>query len=174
VTIEGDSKLNVKGDVYQNIEGNVYQNIEGQMDAVVTGEVNLTSETDVNITAGGIEGQINLNAPFSVHVEGDLTVNGGISSTGPIACSENIIASKKVFGALGLVTPTGVLVGLPDAGAVAPGIYSAGPISSLSSVTAPVLNDIIGPIQIFRHAYTYHFHPGDSGGVTGIPSIGAL
>jgi hypothetical protein len=53
VTIEGDSKLDVRGDVYQNIEGNVYQNVEGQMDAVVSGEVNLTSETDVNITAGG-------------------------------------------------------------------------------------------------------------------------
>ena len=174
VTIEGDSKLNVKGDVYQNIEGNVYQNVEGELDAVVAGEVNITSESDVNITAGGVGGQINLNAPFSVHIDGDLSVHGEISTTGSIASAENIIASKKVFGALGLVTPTGVLVGPADAGVVAPGIYSVGPISSLSSVTAPVLNDIVGPIQIFRHAYTYHFHPGDSGGVTGIPNIGAL
>lgn len=173
VTIEGDSKLNVKGDVYQNIEGNVYQNVEGEMDAVVTGELNITSESDVNITAGGIAGQINLNAPFSVHVEGDLTVNGGISSTGPIASSENIVASKKVFGALGLVTPTGVLVGPADPTVIAPGIYSIGPISSLSSVTAPILNDIVGPIALFRSVYTTHTHPA-IGATVFPPTVGAL
>lgn len=173
VVIAGDSKLEIRGDVYQNIKGNVYQNVEKNMDCVVSGEVNLTSEADVNITAGGIAGQINLNAPFSVHVEGDLTVHGAISSTGPIASSENIIASKKVFGALGLVTPTGVLVGLPDAGAVAPGIYSAGPITSLSSVTAPILNDIVGPIALFRSVYTTHTHPA-IGATVFPPTVGAL
>jgi hypothetical protein len=173
VVITGDSKLEVRGDVYQNIRGNVYQNVEKNMDCVVSGEVNLTSESDVNINAGGLTGQINLNAPFSVHVEGDLTVNGGISSTGPIASAENIVATKKVFGALGLVTTTGVLVGLPDAGPVLPGIYSAGPITSLSSVTAPILNDIVGPIGLFRATYTAHTHPA-IGATIFPPTVGAL
>lgn len=173
VTIEGDSKLSVTGDVYQNIEGNVYQNIEGELDAVVTGEVNITSETDVNITAGGVGGQINLNAPFSVHVNGDLTVHGMISSTGPIASSENIVASKKIFGALGLVTPTGILVGPADPTVVAPGIYSIGPITSVTSVEAPIISDIAGPLAIFRATYTGHTHPALNATIFP-PFVGAL
>lgn len=173
VTIEGDSKLSVTGDVYQNIEGNVYQNIEGELDAVVTGEVNITSETDVNITAGGVGGQVNLNAPFSVHVNGDLTVHGSISSTGPIASSENIVASKKIFGALGLVTPTGILVGPADPTVVAPGIYSVGPITSVSSVEAPIISDIAGPLAIFRATYTAHTHPAIDATIFP-PYVGAL
>lgn len=173
VTIEGDSKLDVKGDVYQNIEGNVYQNVEGQMDAVISGEVNLTSESDVNITAGGVTGQINLNAPFSVHVEGDLSVHGSISSTGPIASSENIVASKKVFGALGLVTPTGILVGPADPTVIAPGIYSIGPITSVTSVEAPIISDLAGPLAIFRATYTAHTHPAIDATIFP-PYVGAL
>jgi hypothetical protein len=173
VTIQGDSKLSVEGNVYQNIQGNVYQNIEGEMDAVVAGEVNITSESDVNITAGGLSGQVNINAPFGVHIDSDVTVSGSISSTGYIATSENIVASKKVFGALGLVTPTGVQIGIPDAGPVAPGIISDGPITSFTSVTAPVLNDVFGPIVLFRLTYTEHIHPAPLG-ATGIPFQGAL
>jgi hypothetical protein len=173
VVIKGDSKLSVEGDVYQNIQGNVFQNVEGEMNAVVSGEINLTSESDVNITAGGLAGQVNINAPFGVHIDSDVTISGSLSTTGYIASAQNIVASMKVFGALGLVTPTGVLVGLPDAGVVAPGIYSAGPISSLSSVTAPVLNDIVGPIGLFRATYTAHTHPA-IGATVFPPYVGAL
>jgi len=173
VTIQGDSKLSVEGDVYQNIQGNVYQNVEGAMDAVVSGEINLTSESDVNITAGGLSGQVNINAPFGVHIDSDVTISGSLSTTGYIASSENIVASMKVFGALGLVTPTGVLVGLPDTKVIPPGITSASQISSLVSMTAPILNDVYGPIAMFRTKYTFHTHP-SYGGPTGIPFTGAL
>jgi hypothetical protein len=174
VTIQGDSKLNVEGDVYQNIQGNVYQNIEGEMDAVIAGEVNLTSESDINITAGGLSGQVNINAPFGVHIDSDVTVSGSISSTGYIASSENIVASKKVLGALGLVTPTGVLVGpIPDSGVVAPGIYSIGPITSVTSVEAPIISDLAGPLAIFRATYTAHTHPAINATIFP-PYVGAL
>jgi hypothetical protein len=173
VVIKGDSKLSVEGDVYQNIQGDVFQNVEGEMNAVVSGEINLTSESDVNITAGGLSGQVNINAPFGVHIDSDVTVSGSISSTGYIASNENIVASKKVFGALGLVTPLGIQVGIPDAGPVSPGILSTGPITSFTSVTAPVLNDVYGPIALFRAIYTGHTHPAPLG-VTGIPFQGSL
>jgi hypothetical protein len=174
VTIEGDSKLNVIGDVYQNIQGNVYQNVEKNMDCVVTGELNITSESDVNITAGGVAGQINLNAPFGVHIDSDVTVSGSISSTGFIYSAENVMADKKVYGREGLTTIAGILCGFPDAGPLPPGTIKAAVSLEVPIVNALVLNDIVGPIQIFRHAYTYHFHPGDSGGITGIPNIGAF
>jgi hypothetical protein len=173
VVIKGDSKLSVEGNVYQNIQGNVYQNIEGEMDAVVSGEVNISSESDVNITAGGLSGQIYLNAPLGVYIDSDVTIKGSLSTTGYIACSEDIVASKKVFGALGLVTPVGVLVGLPDSAVIPSGITSAFQISSLVSVTAPILNDVYGPIAMFRTKYTFHSHPAYSG-PTGIPFTGAL
>ena len=159
VTIQGDSKLNVEGDVYQNIQGNVYQNIEGEMDAVVTGEVNITSESDVNITAGGIAGQVNINAPFGVHIDSDVTVSGSISCSSYISCSENIIASQKVFGALGLVSPLGLQIGFPDVGPVPAGITCLGPITSYTSIEAPVVSDLAGPLAIFRATYTAHTHP---------------
>jgi hypothetical protein len=173
VTIQGDSKLSVEGDVYQNIQGNVYQNIEGEMDAVVAGEVNITSESDINLTAGGLSGQVNINAPFGVHIDSDVTVSGSISSTGYISSNENVISSKKVFGALGFVTPLGVQIGIPDAGPVSPGIVSVGPITSFTSVTAPVLNDVYGPIVLMRAIFTSHAHPAPNG-VTGIPFVGQL
>jgi hypothetical protein len=173
VVIKGDSKLSVEGDVYQNIQGNVFQNVEGEMNAVVSGEINLTSESDVNITAGGLSGQVNINAPFGVHIDSDVTISGSLSTTGYIASAQNIVASMKVFGALGLVTPTGVLVGLPDANVIPPGITSAFQISSLVSMTAPILNDVYGPIALFRTKYTFHTHP-SYGGSTGTPSAGAL
>jgi len=174
VTIQGDSKLNVEGDVYQNVEGNVYQYVKGQMDSVVTGEVNLTSESDINLTAGGSAGQVNINAPFGVHIDSDVTVSGSISSSGFISSEENVMASKKLFGALGIVTPAGLQVGIPDGSPVIPeGILSAGPITSLASVTAPILNDVFGPIFLFRSLYTFHVHPAYNG-PTGQTSLGAL
>jgi hypothetical protein len=175
VTIQGDSKLSVEGNVYQNVLGNVYQNVEGEMDCVVSGEVNLTSEKDINITAGGLEGQVNINAPFGVHIDSDVTVSGSISSSGYISSSENILATKKVYAVEGLVSLIGgVLVGFPDpVGPVPPGISSAGPISSLVSVSAPILNDVYGPIALFRTTYSFHKHPAPKG-PTGIPFKGAL
>jgi hypothetical protein len=174
VTIQGDSKLSVEGDVYQDVRGSVFQNVEGEMNSVVTGEVNLTSESDINITAGGLSGQVNINAPFGVHIDSDVTVSGSISSTGYIATNENIVASKKVFGALGLVTPLGIQVGIPDSGPVSPGIVSTGPITSFTSVTAPILNDVYGPIVLMRVIYTAHTHPVYPGGFMGTPFKGQL
>lgn len=174
VTIQGDSKLNVEGNVYQNVEGDVYQYVKGQMDSLVSGEVNITSESDINLTAGGNAGQVNINAPFGVHIDSDVTVSGSISSSGFISSDENIVASKKVLGTLGLVTPAGIYAGIPDdEPVIPPGILSAGPITSLASVTAPVLNDVFGPIFLFRSLYTFHVHPAYNG-PTGQTSLGAL
>jgi hypothetical protein len=171
VTIQGDSKLNVEGDVYQNIQGNVYQNIEGEMDAVVTGEVNLTSESDVNITAGGVAGQVNINAPFGVHIDSDVTVSGSISSSGFIYSGENVLAGKKVYGHEGLTTMGGILCGLPDIGPLLPGTIRASSFINVPIVNASILNDVFGPVMLMRSIFTSHTHPAPNG-VTGIPFKG--
>jgi hypothetical protein len=158
VTIQGDSKLSVEGDVYQNIEGNVYQNVEGAMDCVVTGELNVTSESDINITAGGSVGQINLNAPFGVHIDSDVTVSGSISSTGFMYSAENVMAGKKVYGHEGLTTIGGILCGFPDVGPLTPGTIRAAVAVEVPLVNAIILNDVVGSTALMRMIYTIHDH----------------
>ena len=173
VTIQGDSKLSVEGNVYQNIQGNVYQNVEGEMDSVVTGEVNITSESDVNITAGGVAGQVNINAPFGVHIDSDVTVSGSISSSGFIYSGENVLAGKKVYGHEGLTTLGGILCGVPDSGPITPGTIHASTSITVPVVDALTLNDVYGSVGLFRQIYTSHAHPAPDGS-TGVPYTGAL
>ena len=173
VTIQGDSKLSVEGNVFQNIQGNVYQNVEGEMDSVVTGEVNITSESDININAGGSTGQVNINAPFGVHIDSDVTVSGSISSSGFIYSGENVLAGKKVFGQEGLTTMGGILCGFPDSGPLVPGTITASASIDVPVVNAAILNDVYGPVALMRAIYTSHTHPAPDG-ITGVPFVGQL
>ena len=160
VTIQGDSVLNVKGDVYQKIEGDVNQKVEGTMTSVVSGDVNIASEADVNISSGSLIGQVNLNAPFGVHINSDLTVSGTISSTGAIFSAENVMAGKKVYGTQGLSTLAGINCGYPDAGPLVPGVINASIKINVPTVNALVVNDIIGSTMSMRIKYSSHTHPG--------------
>jgi len=173
VTIQGDSKLSVEGNVYQNIQGNVFQNIEGEMDCVVAGEVNITSESDINITAGGAAGQVNITAPFGVHIDSDVTVSGSITSSGSIFSVENVLAGKKVFGQEGLTTVGGILCGFPDSGPIPPGKITAAVSIDVPVVNAAILNDVYGPVAVMRSIFTSHKHPAPDG-ITGIPFRGQL
>jgi hypothetical protein len=173
VTITGDSKLSVYGDVYQDVRGSVFQNVDGEMNSVVTGEVNITSESDININAGGLAGQVNINAPFGVHIDSDVTVSGSISSSGFIYSAENVLAGKKVYGHEGLTTIGGILCGLPDVGPITPGTITASVSIDVPVVNASILNDVYGPIVLMRSSFTTHTHPAPNG-VTGIPFKGQL
>jgi hypothetical protein len=130
------------------------------MTSVVSGDVNIASESDVNISSGSLTGQVNLNAPFGVHINSDLTVSGTISSTGAIFSAENVMAGKKVYGTQGLSTLAGINCGLPDVGPLAPGVINASVAINVPTVNAMVLNDLVGSVYRMRVTYSTHRHPG--------------
>lgn len=173
VTIQGDSVLNVKGDVFQKIEGNVNQEINGDMNIVVDGETNITSKSDININAGGLEGEINLNSPFTVQINSDLNVDGSITSSGPIFSSENIVASEKLYSVGGISTSGGLNVGAVDTPFMIPGVINAAAEINVPIVNALVLNDLVGPVFAMRYKYDIHKHPAPKG-ITGTPTNSQL
>jgi hypothetical protein len=173
VTIQGDSILSVKGDVYQQVEGDVNQLIQGDMNTTVKGDATIVSEGDVNIAAGGSSGQVNLSAPFGVHINSDLTVGGSISSTGAIFSDENVLAAKKVYAVEGLTTIGGIQCGIPDFGPLIPGVITSSVSVNTPVVNALTLNDVIGPVLFMRYLYDIHIHPTPEG-PSGTPSNSQL
>lgn len=173
VTVEGDSILNVKGDVYQKIEGNVNQEVNGDMNVVVDGETNLTSKSDININAGGLEGEITLNSPFSVQINSDLNVDGSITCSGPIYSAENVVATKKLYSLGGISTLGGLNVGVVDTPVMLPGVINSSVAINVPTVNALVLNDLVGPVFAMRYKYDLHKHPAPKG-ITGTPTNSQL
>jgi hypothetical protein len=172
VTIQGDSIMNVEGDVYQKVTGDVNQKIQGDLTCAVSGEATLSAEGDVNVTAGGLTGQVNLNAPFGVHINSDLTVSGAISSLSTIYAADNLVAGKKAYAIQGMSTLGGLNVGAPDTpGPMPPGVINATTQIDVPVVNALVLNDLYGPVHIMRAVFTTHKHPAPKG-ITGVPFKG--
>lgn len=174
VTIEGDSVLNVKGDVFQKIEGNVNQKVEGDLNTVVKGEAIVASESDVTISAGGLTGQVTLNAPLGVIINSDLHVGGSITSSSTIYGADNLIAGKKLFSVEGISTLGGLNVGVPDnPGPMAPGVINASVSVNVPKVNALILNDVVGSVADMRWTFTTHTHPTPKG-QSGMPDNSQL
>ena len=174
VTIQGDSVLNVKGDVFQKIEGNVNQKVEGDLSTVVKGEAIIASESDVTVSAGGLTGQLTLNAPLGVIINSDLHVGGSITSSSTVYSADNLIAGKKLFSTDGISTLGGLNVGVPDTpGPMVPGVINASVAVNVPTVNALTLNDVIGPVLFMRYRYDTHIHPTPKG-PSGTPSNSQL
>lgn len=165
VTIEGDSVLNVKGDVFQKIEGNVNQKVEGDLNTVVKGEAIIVSESDVTISAGGLTGEVTLNAPLGVFINSDLHVGGTITSSSTIYGADQVIAGKKLFSVEGISTLGGLNVGVPDTpGPMTPGVINASVAIDVPVVNALTLNDVVGPVFAMRQIFNTHTHGGVKNG----------
>jgi len=176
VTIQGDSVVNVQGDAYQQVDGNVIQTVNGKMTTIAKRDINISSESDININAGGIGnplgGRVVLRASDSVHIDGDLTVSGSISTSQALTTTGNVIAGQKIFSLQGIATLGGLNVGAPDTpGPMPPGIINATQAINVPTVNALVLNDVFGPVVLMRAIFSTHTHPGK---VFGPPYVSQL
>lgn len=168
ITVAGDAYINIQGDKIEQIDGNVEQHIKGNYTQVVEGISSMTSQGDTNIICGGVRGGgLKLQTGDYMHLSGDLSVDGEIvggkiTSTGRVDAATGISA-----GPLGFVTMMGgVSVGIPVA--VPTQINAAGPINSLTSISAPlgsfgISSSVLGFDNINLLLHNTHFHIAPNG-----------
>ena len=138
ITVEGDAYLWVQGNKVEQVDGDVEQYIKGNFTQTVEGRHSVASFGNMEINAGASQlGKLTINVPDYVRINGDVGVTGGIkadliTSTGRVDAGTGVSA-----GLLGFVTVSGgVSAGLPVA--VPGSITSVGPITSFTSVNAPL------------------------------------
>lgn len=173
ITVSGDAVFWVQGNKIEQIEGNLEQYIKGNYIQVVEGLSNITSAGDMTVSAGSsVVGSLTLKVPDAVNIQGDVSIDGEATAS-KIASRTRVDAGTGVSaGPLGFVTVKGgVAVGYPVA--LPTMINSVGPITSLTSVSAPLGNfGISSSILAFDIINTMlrrvHTHPSPKG-ITGPP-----
>lgn len=164
ITIEGDSIVHVQGDADMKIEGDAYTQIEGKSWTRVKGDVSLFSGGDVDISSDGETGTVTINSPDGVNINGDLHVNGILTTDKSIYSAENISAAKQLFSYLGIQTSGGINCGLYNPFAPVPGIITASSWIEAPTVVGRIsVFDGQGPMSAIRSIYNGHFHPTPKG-----------
>jgi hypothetical protein len=149
ITIEGDANMDVKGDHNVQIAGDYNILVGGKMNTRVVGDISLSSDNDVAITANeNFGGSIRLAASDHVYVDSDLVVAG--------AASADLITAESRINA-----GTGVYAGIQ-------GVYSQGPVTSLSLVQAPlgqfgIMDAVLMSDIINKGIYNTHIHNSPKG-----------
>jgi hypothetical protein len=144
ITVNGDAYFYVKGDKVEQIDGSVEQFIKGDFTQTVQGTHTVTSFGNMKINAGsnpglvpGLQSKLTIKTSL-VNVSGDLQVEealsaGYIFSRGRIdaglGVSAGVMGFHSLFG--------GIAIGLPTP-AIPSTIMCSGPITSFSSVSAPL------------------------------------
>ena len=175
VKIEGDVNLQIIGDKIETVMGNVEQHIKGNFTQVVEGTTSLTSLQDTNILAGGVlGGGVKIQTGDYLYLEGDLSVNGELSANKIYSQGRIDAETGMSAGPLGFVTTLGgISVGIPVATPTT--INAAGPISSLTSVNAPlglfgISSSVLGFDVINSLLYDTHIHFTKTGPSSPTPS----
>jgi hypothetical protein len=149
ITIEGNANMDVKGDYNLQVAGDYNVLVGGKMNARSVGDVSLSSDNDMSITASeNFGGSIRMAAADHVYVDSDLVVAG--------AASADLITAETRINA-----GTGVYAGLL-------GMYSQGPITSLSLVQAPlaqfgIMDAVLMSDIINKGIYNTHIHNSPKG-----------
>jgi hypothetical protein len=147
ITIEGDAIVNVKGNKTELIEGNLNQVVKGDYTQVVKGESRILADGDMTVGCGSdFLGSLRLVTGDHMRLEGDLSVNGGISATN--ITSENWVAAGVGVnaGPSGFVSLLGGLaVGFPIAipGSVTAAVQVKAPLGSFGTMSAVLMTDMI-------------------------------
>jgi hypothetical protein len=173
ITVQGDAYLHVMGDKVEQIDGNYELHVKGDYLQTIEGNADISSVGNMDIGANPIfGGQMSITAGDSLVVDTDLTVTGELSA-GKITSVGRVDAGTGVSaGPLGFVSLLGGLsIGLPAAAPL--NIVCSGPISSLTSVNAPlgnfgISNSILGFDVVNLLLHNTHTHPAPTG-VTGPP-----
>ena len=149
ITIEGDANMEVKGDHNVQVAGDYNLLVGGKMNTRVVGDISLSSDGDLSITANeNFGGAIRMAAADHVYMDSDLVVAGSIAG-------DLITAESRINAG------TGVYAGIL-------GVYSQGPITSLTLVEAPVakvgiLDAVLMSDVINKGIYNTHIHNSPKG-----------
>jgi hypothetical protein len=144
ITVNGDAYFYVKGNKVEQIDGSVEQYIKGDYTQTVQGIHTVTSFGNMKINAGsnpglvpGLQSKLTIKTSL-VNVSGDLQVEqalsgGYIFSKGRVDAFLGVAAGPYGFHSL----LGGISIGLPTP-AIPGTIVCSGPITSFSSVSAPL------------------------------------
>jgi hypothetical protein len=144
ITIEGDANMEVKGDHNVQVAGDYNLLVGGKMNTRVVGDISQSSDGDMSITANeNFGGAIRMAAADHVYIDSDLVVAGSASA-------DLITAETRINAGTGLYA--GIL-----------GVYSQGPITSLTLVEAPlvktgILDAVLMSDIINKGIYNTHIH----------------
>lgn len=149
ITIEGDANMEVKGDHNVQVAGDYNILVGGKMNTRVVGDISLSSDGDMSITANeNFGGAIRMAAADHVYIDSDLVVAGA-------AAADLITAETRINAGTGVYA--GVL-----------GVYSQGPITSLTLVESPlvktgILDAVLMSDIINKGIYNTHIHNSPKG-----------
>lgn len=149
ITIEGDANMDVKGNHNVQVAGDYNILVGGKMNTRVVGDISLSSDADMSITANeNFGGSIRMAAADHVYIDSDLVVAGSASA-------DLITAETRINAGTGLYA--GLL-----------GVYSQGPITSLTSVEAPlgtfgIMSAVLMSDIINKGIYNTHIHNSPKG-----------
>jgi hypothetical protein len=144
ITIEGDANMEVKGDHNVQVAGDYNILVGGKMNTRVVGDISQSSDGDMSITANeNFGGAIRMAAADHVYIDSDLVVAGA-------AAADLITAETRINAGTGVYA--GVL-----------GVYSQGPITSLTLVESPlvktgILDAVLMSDIINKGIYNTHIH----------------
>ena len=185
IEVLGDTNIHVKGDKIEQVDGNYELRVKGTYTQVVDRAINISSGSYIDIKTGpNITGSLTLTVGDCVYFDGDLNVNGEltskkITSTGRID-GEGISAGKLGFvsleGGLSIGVPradipnkiicSGLItagVGVSSLGFVNAAVVMNSPTANFGTMDAVLMSDILN-----TSIYDFHRHPAPRG-ITGIP-----
>ena len=146
ITVNGDAYFHVTGNKVEQVDGSVEQYVKGDFTQIVEGTHSVSSFGNMKINAGssvnlvpGLESKLTISSNY-VKIEADVDVatnfqankitSRGRIDSGPLAgISAGLQGFYSAFG--------GVSVGMPNP-AFPGSIMSSGPITSFTSVSAPL------------------------------------
>ena len=149
ITIEGDANMDVKGDYNLQVAGDYNVLVGGKTNHRSVGDVFLSCDDDISIAANeNFGGSVRIAASDHVYVDSDLVVAGSVAA-------DLVTAESRINAG------TGVYAGPL-------GVYSLGPITSLTLVTAPlaqfgIMNAVLMSDIINKGIYNTHIHNSPKG-----------
>ena len=192
IYIEKDADLYVGGNLAQHVEGNYELYVGGNMTQSVVGITNINSQNDLVLQSGGLlGGAVRINTGDHLHLNGDLVVDGEMTATKVFSKTRVDALVGMSAGGAGYVTSGGISVGLPTPAPAVPGVDSLaanlvpmtpaipgtinafGPITSLTSVAAPlgtfgISSSFLAFDVVNLLLHNTHIHPSPKG-PTGTP-----
>jgi hypothetical protein len=138
IEVYGDVKMHVQGNMVQQVDGNFEQYVKGNYTQTVEGIHTTSSFGNMRINAGsGILGKLVITTPDHVRINGDVNVTGEATADKIVSVTRVDAGTGVSAGPLGFVSLTGGLsIGIPAA--LPLNVVCAGPITSFSSVSAPL------------------------------------
>jgi len=149
ITIEGDANMEVKGDYNLQVAGDYNVLVGGKTNHRSVGDIFLSCDDDISIAANeNFGGSVRIAASDHVYVDSDLVVAGSVAA-------DLVTAESRINAG------TGVYAGPL-------GVYSLGPVTSLTLVTSPlaqfgIMNAVLMSDIINKGIYNTHIHNSPKG-----------